>query len=133
MFRKMILAALVVASVGLVAPPKADAQQIPTRDSMSISNATAKAFQIPALQNGTVDVVSIWGCNPTNATLTVKHVYSTGGITVTGTLGTVTGALGTGNGSATISNAYVIPGDWLLYQFSAAATGTVSTVRRVPN
>lgn len=133
MFRKMIMAALVAATIVGAVPQVASAQQLPKRDAFSISNAAAYTETVPALENGTLDVVKIWNCNPTNATLTVKQVYRAAGFQVTNTLATITGAIGTGNGSATISNAYVIPGDLLLYQFSAAATGTVDRVRRIGN
>ena len=132
MKRLFLVATLAVAIIGLVAPPKAVAQQ-PTRDSVSISNATAQAYTVPVYQNGTLDTVNIWRSVPTNATVTVYQVYTAGPLTVTGTLGTVTGALGTGNGSAVISNAYLTPGDVLLFQASAASTTTVSFVRRVGN
>ena len=131
MFRKMIMVALVAVTVGLVAPPKADAQQIPHREYASISNASAYVAPVPALQNGTLNAVRIWRCNPTNATFTVLHTYKVGALTVTNTLGTVSGDL-SGNGSLALTNAYVIPGDWLLYKPSAASTGTVEIVRGIP-
>lgn len=132
MIRRIMMAALVVACVGLVSPPKVEAQN-PTRDYVSVSNAAVYSVPVGTWKNGTLDTVNIWRCQPTNATLTVSQVYTVGAVTVTSTVGTVTGALGTGNGSAVISNAYLIPGDLLLFQFSGATTGTVSYVRRVGN
>jgi hypothetical protein len=133
--RKKILicgAALAVLGGAFCVPLDAQAQQ-PTRDYVAISNASPVSFTVPVYQNGTFDTVNIWRSVPTNATITVYQVYTAGPLTVTGTLGTVTGALGTGNGSAVISNAYLTPGDLLLFQASAASTTTVSFVRRVGN
>lgn len=131
MVKRLIMAALVAATVGLCVPQHADAQQIPTREYAAISNASPYVAVVPALQNGTLDTVRIWRCNPTNATLTVSQTYRVGTLTVTNVIGSVSGNL-SGNGTLAPTNAYVIPGDWLLYQFSAASTGTVETVRRIP-
>lgn len=131
MIRRLVMAALVAVTVGLCAPPQADAQQIPKREYASISNATAYVATVPALQNGTLNAVRLWRCVPTNATLTVSHTYKVGALTVTNTLGTVSGDL-SGNGSVAFTNAYVVPGDWLLYKFSAPSTGTVEIVRGIP-
>lgn len=134
MRKKTLIYGVVLAVIGgaFSVPLDAQAQQ-PTRDSVSISNATAQSFTVPVYQNGTLDTVNIWRSVPTNTTITVYQVYTAGSLTVTGTLGTVSGALGTGNGSAVISNAYLTPGDVLLFQASAASTTTVSFVRRVGN
>jgi len=125
--RKMILVCAAAAALA-----GARAQQ-PTRDSVQISSAAAQSFTVPVYQNGTLETVNIWRSHPTNTAVTVYQVYTVAGLTVTGTLCTVTGAAGTGNGSAVISNAYLLPGDLLVFKSSSAATTTVSFVRSVGN
>jgi hypothetical protein len=132
-FHTSLFASLLIALIMVTAmTPPVRADQLPTRDSLTITTSAATAVTVGTWKNGTFDTVNIWDCTPTNAVLTVSQVYTAGELTVTGTLATVTGNL-SGNGSATVTAGYLLPGDVLLFQFASASTGTVSYVRRVGN
>lgn len=131
MIKRLIMAALVASALCMAMPQPAFAQQTPKREYTAITNAATYVQTVPSLESGSLSAVNVWRCNPTNATLTVKQVYTLGAITVTSTVATVSGDL-SGNGSAAVTNAWLKPDDRILYQFGSATTGTVSTVRQVP-
>ena len=107
------------------------AGDIPTRGHISVTNSAAYTATVDSFDNGQLARVRIHNCTPTNAVLTVKHVYTLGSTTVTGTVTTVTGNL-SGYGSGTLTYEYDLPSDYYLFQFSSATTGTVEYVRLIP-
>ena len=125
----LLLFALIMATA--MAPPL-QAEQIPTRGYLSISDASVNTVPVGDYQNGDLVKVNLWNCTPTNAIMNVKHVYTLGTTTVTNTIAAITGNL-SGNGSATLTNVYLLPGDYLLFFFSSSSTGIVDYVRRVGN
>ncbi|MDA3925189.1 MAG: hypothetical protein PF904_10885 [Kiritimatiellae bacterium] len=107
------------------------ASDIPTRGYIDVTNSAAYAAQVDSFDNGQLARVRIHNCTPTNAVLTVTHVYTLGSSTVTGTVTTVTGNL-SGYGTATISAEYDQPRDYYYFKFASATTGTVEIVRLIP-
>lgn len=129
MLRYIMLLMLIAALMVWISPP-AVAGQIPTRGHISKTDASVTAVKVEAFQNCTLEQVNIWNCKPTNAVMNVKHVYTLGTTTVTNTLTSITGNT-SGKGSATYTNVYLLPSDYLLFYFSSAATGLVDYVRLV--
>ncbi len=117
-------------SIALVAVA-AFASDIPSRGYIAVTTSGVYTKTVDSFENGQLAKVRIHNCIPTNAVLTVKHVYTLGTTVVTNTAGTVTGNL-SGNGSAAITTNYDIPADRYLFQFSGATTGLVEYIRLIP-
>ena len=130
---KRYITLLLLTAFLVVSAPPLRAEQIPTRSYLSKTDATVSAVQLADYQNGTLEQVHIWNCDPTNAVLNVKHVYTLGTTIVTNSLTTITASGVLGNGSANYTNVYLLPADYLLFYFSSSSTGIVDYVRRVGN
>ena len=103
------------------------ANDIPTRRTLSITSAAATAVQIGDWQNGQLAKLKVYNVTPTNAVLTVSQIYTLGDVPVTNTIATVAGA------STTDCTAeFLLPGDYLSFQFNAATTGIVEYILLVP-
>ncbi len=127
----LIIAAVALAAI-LLAPPRAQAVDLPVREVTGITNTTASVLDMPATQgNGQLQRVQVVDDKLTNNTCVLKHVLSIpgSGRKVTNTVATVTYTTTPGASLVITNGPYLIAGDSLLYQFGTASTGLVFSAR----
>lgn len=125
----MMIMVLLVAAVQAVT-----GQTLPRRDFIAVTNAAAgtASYEVPALQNGTLEYVQIEAPgHGTNTVCTINQVVWFRGTAYTNAFATVT-LSATGKGGTTVTGCYLAPGDDVQLAFNTAITGLVHTVRRVP-
>ena len=126
---RKLFAITMIATVALAVVLPSRAQNVPTRDSVTITNATSCTFTVPHYQNGSLARCDIYRLTPLTNSVDVKLIQTVGTLTVTNQVAYMTAVAGTN--TTTLSSVYLMPGDVLLFTPSSAATGTVSFVRLV--
>lgn len=109
-------------------------QTLPRRDFIAVTNAAAgtASYEVPALQNGTLEYVQIEAPgHGTNTVCTIQQVVWFRGVAYTNAFGTIT-LNSSGKGGSTVSGCFLAPYDDVQLSFNTSLTGLVHIVRRVP-